>query len=274
MGLCGDIKTTLTALLPLLNQKTDKSFLNDQLLEHTKVISTLNAYVKDKGSDNRIHPEYVMSVVNETAASDAIFTVDTGMTCVWGARYLQASGKRKMLGSFNHGTMANAMPQAIGAALAYPERQVIALCGDGGLSMLLGDLATIVQYKLPVKIIVFNNRSLGMVKLEMEVTGLPDNETDMQNPDFALIAKAMGMQGYTVSRPEDVLPALIEHLNTPEPVLINIMTDPDALAMPPQIEWEQMTGFAKAMYKMLLRGNTREIKDTINSNYKHIKEIF
>lgn len=185
MGLCGDIKTTLEALLPLLQAKSDKSFLNDQLLGYSKVIKDLNAYVENKGSDNKIHPEYVMAMVDETAQANAIFTVDTGMTCVWGTRYLKASGQRKMLGSFNHGTMANAMPQAIGASFAYPGRQVIALCGDGGISMLLGDLATIAQYKLPVKIIVFNNRSLGMVKLEMEVAGLPDNETDMQNPDFA-----------------------------------------------------------------------------------------
>ena len=273
MGLCGDIKTTLEALLPLLQAKSDKSFLNDQLLGYSKVIKDLNAYVENKGSDNKIHPEYVMAMVDETAQANAIFTVDTGMTCVWGARYLKASGQRKMLGSFNHGTMANAMPQAIGASFAYPGRQVIALCGDGGISMLLGDLATIAQYKLPVKIIVFNNRSLGMVKLEMEVAGLPDNETDMQNPDFALVAQAMGIKSYTVSRPDDVLPVLVEALNSPEATLLNVMTDPNALAMPPQIEWNQMTGFAQAMYKMLLTGRTQEIIDTINSNYKHLKEI-
>lgn len=274
MGLCGDIKTTLTALLPLLKARNDKSFLNDQLLTHRRVLENLNAYIKNQGTENKIHPEYVMSVIDETAHADAIFTVDTGMTCVWGARYLHATGARRMLGSFNHGTMANAMPQAIGAALAYPDRQVIALCGDGGISMLLGDLATIVQYRLPIKVVVFNNRALGMVKLEMEVAGLPDNETDMSNPDFALVAKATGMDGRTISRPEDVLPVLIEALNTPEPVLINVMTDPNALAMPPQIEWEQMAGFVKAMYRMLLIGRSKEIVETVNSNYKHITEIF
>lgn len=274
MGLCGDIKATLTALLPLLKARSDKSFLHDQLLTYNKVMENLNAYVKDQGTENNIHPEYVMSVINEVAHADAIFTVDTGMTCVWGARYLHATGARRMLGSFNHGTMANAMPQAIGAALAYPDRQVIALCGDGGISMLLGDLSTIVQYRLPVKVVVFNNRALGMVKLEMEVAGLPDNETDMTDPDFAIVAKAMGMEGRTVNRPEDVLPVLIEMLATPEPALINVMTDPNALAMPPQIEWEQMTGFVKAMYRMLLIGRSKEIIDTVNSNFKHITEIF
>ena len=132
-----------------------------------KVRENLRSAATVRGKEEKIQPEYVISVVDELSSDDAIFTVDTGMTCVWGARYLQATGMRKMLGSFNHGSMANAMPQAIGAALAYPGRQVVALCGDGGISMLLGDLATIVQYHLPIKLIVFNNRSLGMVKLEM-----------------------------------------------------------------------------------------------------------
>ena len=272
-GLCGDIKTTLNALLPMLKQKEDATFLKEQLLGYNRTIEKLHTYVKEQGQKDKIHPEYVMYLVNEAAKSDAIFTVDTGMTCVWGARYLQASGQRRMLGSFNHGSMANALPQAIGASLAYPDRQVVALCGDGGLSMTLGDLMTVVQYKLPMKVVVFNNRSLGMVKLEMEVTGLPDNETDMLNPDFARLAESMGIKGYTVNEPEQVLPTLIEAFNSPGPALINVMTDPNALAMPPMVEWSQMTGFAQAMYRMLVTGRTQEIIDTINSNYKHIKEV-
>ena len=174
IGLCGDVKMTIQALLRMLTPKTDDTFLLKQLKRYEEVKKDLAAYTKDKGEVNKIHPEYVMSEIDKLSSDDAVFTVDTGMTCVWGARYLQATGNRHMLGSFNHGSMANALPQAIGAALAYPERQVVALCGDGGLSMTLGDLATVVQYKLPIKIIVFNNRSLGMVKLEMEVDGLPD----------------------------------------------------------------------------------------------------
>lgn len=273
MGLCGDIKTTLTALLPLLIPKTKDHFLRKQLEGYAKVVSDLNTYVKDKGAENKIHPEYVMATIDKLANRDAIFTVDTGMTCVWGARYLNATEQRKMLGSFNHGTMANAMPQAIGASLAYPDRQVIALCGDGGLSMLTGDLETIVEYKLPVKIIVFNNRALGMVKLEMEVAGLPDNETDMLNPDFAMIAQAMGIPGFTIDHPDQVPEILTQAFNANGPVLLNIMTDPNALAMPPRLEWDQMTGFVQAMYKLILAGKTREVIDTINSNYKHIKEV-
>ena len=162
-----------------------------------------------------------------------------------------------MLGSFNHGSMANALPQAIGAALAYPDRQVVALCGDGGLSMTLGDLETVVQYKLPIKIIVFNNRSLGMVKLEMEVDGLPDWQTNMLNPDFAQVAEAMGMTGFNVSNPEEVLTTLL-----------------NAFELPPKIELGQMVGFAQSMYKLLINGRSQEVIDTINSNYKHIREVF
>jgi pyruvate dehydrogenase (quinone) len=199
--------------------------------------------------------------------------MDTGMCCVWGARYINSTGKRSMIGSFNHGSMANAMPQAIGAALAFPNRQVIAFCGDGGISMLLGDLGTIVQYKLPVKIIVFNNKSLGMVKLEMEVAGLPDWQTDLVNPDFAAVAAAFGMQGITVNEPESLEHALKQAFAFDGPALINVMTDPNALAMPPKVEFEQVKGMALSMSKMILSGNMNEVLDTVKANYKHIKDV-
>lgn len=274
LGVCGDVKTTIQALLPLLTVKTDDSFLARQLKRYEEVKKDLTVYTEDKGREDQIHPEYVMSEIDKMAPDDAIFTVDTGMTCIWGARYLHATGKRHMLGSFNHGSMANALPQAIGAALACPERQVVALCGDGGLSMTLGDLETVVQYKLPVKIIVFDNRTLGMVKLEMEVTGLPDSETEMLNPNFARVAEAMGMTGFTVHDPEEVLPTLINAFGINGPVLVNVMTDQNALAMPPKIEFSQMFGFAESMMKLLLNGRSKDVIDTINSNFKHIKEVF
>ena len=271
IGLCGDVKLSIQSLLRMLNPKTDDSFLLKQLKRYEGVKKDLAAYTEDKGDVNKIHPEYVMSEIDKLSSDDAVFTVDTGMTCVWGARYLQATGKRHMLGSFNHGSMANALPQAIGAALAYPDRQVVALCGDGGLSMTLGDLETVVQYKLPIKIIVFNNRSLGMVKLEMEVDGLPDWQTNMLNPDFAQVA---GMTGFNVSNPEEVLTTLLNAFELDGPVLVNIMTDPNALAMPPKIEFGQMVGFAQSMYKLLINGRSQEVIDTINSNFKHIREVF
>ena len=259
IGLCGDVKLSIQSLLRMLNPKTDDSFLLKQLKRYEGVKKDLAAYTEDKGDVNKIHPEYVMSEIDKLSSDDAVFTVDTGMTCVWGARYLQATGKRHMLGSFNHGSMANALPQAIGAALAYPDRQVVALCGDGGLSMTLGDLETVVQYKLPIKIIVFNNRSLGMVKLEMEVDGLPDWQTNMLNPDFAQVAEAMGMAGFNVSDPEEVLTTLLNAFELDGPVLVNIMTDPNALAMPPKIEFGQMVGFAQSMYKLLINGRSQEV---------------
>lgn len=273
MALAGDIKDTLKILLPLINEKTNDNFLNEQLTVYNKVKERLTASSDKWGEEKAIAPEYVASVINKLANDDAIFTVDTGMCCVWGARYLQATGKREMLGSFSHGSMANAMPMAIGAAFARPSQQIIALCGDGGLSMMMGDLATIVQYKLPVKLVVFNNRSLGMVKLEMEVAGLPDWQTEMYNPDFAKIAKAMGMKAYTVDSPEDVEETLINAFNAEGPVLISVQTDPHALAMPPKVEFSQMKGFAIAMAKLILAGRGEEVWDTARSNMKHLWDI-
>ncbi|MDN3582026.1 thiamine pyrophosphate-dependent enzyme [Mucilaginibacter flavus] len=273
VGLCGTIKDTLTALLPLIAQKPDDSFLKAQLKVYADVKDKMQTYVDDSGTTEKIHPEFVAHVLDKLADDDTIFTVDTGMSCVWGSRYINATGKRKMIGSFNHGSMANAMPQAIGAALARPGQQVIALCGDGGLSMLLGDLATIVQYKLPVKIIVFNNRSLGMVKLEMEVAGLPDWQTDMYNPDFALVAQAMGMKGISVTEPDQVKQAISDALTFDGPALVNVFTDPNALAMPPKIELKQVAGMAVSMTKLMLNGHMDEVLDTVKANYKHLKDL-
>jgi pyruvate dehydrogenase (quinone) len=273
MGLCGDVKDTLQALMPMIDSKVDATFLYQQIEFYQEVKKKLLIYVEDTGKPNAIHPEFVASVINELADKDAIFTVDTGMCCVWAARYIGATGQRKMLGSFNHGSMANAMPQAIGAALACPGQQVIAFCGDGGLTMMLGDLMTIVQYKLPVKLIVFNNRSLGMVKLEMEVAGIPDLETDLLNPDFAKIAEAMGMAAITINEPDQVKTGLEYAFQLDGPVLISIWTDPNALAMPPKLEFDQMKGYTLYMGRMMLGGRMDEVFNMISSNYKHLKEV-
>jgi len=273
MGLCGNIKDTVAALLPLIKKKKDDSFLKAQLSLYDKAKQHLQIYVDNVGEKDMIQPEYVASVINEMAAKDAIFTLDTGMSCVWGARYIHATGQRKFLGSFNHGSMANAMPMGIGASLCYPGRQVFALCGDGGISMLLGDLATIKQYNLPIKLVVFNNRALGMVKLEMEVDGLPDNETDMVNPDFALVAEAMGFKGITVHHQEDVKSAIAQAIKEDGPVLLNILTNPNALAMPPKVEWAQAKGYAVTMGKLMLGGRMDEVMDIIKSNYKHLMDV-
>jgi pyruvate dehydrogenase (quinone) len=274
LGLGGTVKDTIENLLPLVDQKQDDEFLRDQLEFHSRVKKTIRIYVDDPGETDLIHPEYVCTVLNELAADDAIFTVDTGMSCVWGARYLDATGKREMLGSWNHGSMANAMPQAIGAALARPGTQVIAMCGDGGLSMLLGDLSTIVQYELPIKLIVFNNRSLGMVKLEMEVAGLPSSQTDLSNTDFDKVAEAMGIRGFVAHTPREVRAAIGMALAARGPALVNILTDPNALAMPPKASFDQMKGFATAMTKMMFNGQMDQVVAIIKSNYKHLAEVF
>ena len=274
IGLAGKITDTVAALLPLIKEKEDDSFLKAQLEFYEKVKENLDIYVKETGTENHISPEYVATTINEMANNDTVFTVDTGMCCVWGARYIDGTGKRKMLGSFNHGSMANAMPMAIGAQLAYPERQVVAFCGDGGLSMLLGDLATIKQYNLPIKLIVFNNRSLGMVQLEMQVEGLPNNETDMVNPDFEIIAQAMGFKGISVNDPKDVKLALTEAFAHNGPVLVSVFTNPQALAMPPKMEFDQMKGYTLSISKMILGGRMDEVLEMVKTNYKHMKEVF
>ena len=257
----------------MLKEHTDRSFLDRQLKIYRELCDDMVAVASKPGSVGNLAPEYVATLIDRLASDDAIFTVDTGMCCVWGARYLHATGRRRMLGSFNHGSMANALPMAIGAALARPGQEVVALCGDGGLSMLLGDLATIVEYRLPVKIVVFNNRSLGMVKLEMEVAGLPDCQTDMCNPDFEAIARAMGITGFSVDDPAQAEATLLKAFDTPGPVLVSVQTDPNALAMPPKVEFGQMKGFALAMTKLILSGRTDEVVATAKSNLKHLREL-
>jgi len=273
MGLFGDIKSTVKALLPLVEEKVDRSFLDAQLHIYNKVQEHLQTYVKDKGRVNAIHPEAVAANLNILAAQDAIFTCDTGMCNVWSARYIKATGQRKMIGSFVHGSMANAMPHAMGAALACPGRQVVAMCGDGGISMLLGDLATIKQYKLPIKLIVFNNRKLGMVQLEMEVMGLPDFQVDMEDPDFAKVAEAMGIPGITINDPADLEKSLQEAFAIEGPVLVNVFTDPHALSLPPKVELKMVEGMAISMTKMMLGGKFEDVLDTVRDNYKHMKAL-
>ena len=195
LGVWGDVRETIRALLPLLETKADRSFLDGMLKKHGEAIRKLNVYVDHVSKQRPMHPEPVAAVLNELASDDAIFTADTGMCNVWSSRYISATKDRRLIGSFTHGSMANALPQAIGAQLRYPGRQVIAMSGDGGLAMLMGDLLTLVQYDLPIKIVLFNNRALGMVKLEMEVAGLPDWQTDLKNPNFAKLAEAIGIMG-------------------------------------------------------------------------------
>jgi pyruvate dehydrogenase (quinone) len=192
------------------------------------------------------------------------------MCNVWASRYITPNGRRRVIGSFLHGTMANALPHAIGAQLAYPGRQVISMSGDGGLGMLLGELLTVVLHRLPVKIVTFNNSSLGMVKLEMLVTGLPDFETDHASVDYAAIARAAGLHAVRVEQPSDVRAALKEAFDVPGPALVDLVTDPNALSMPPHVTISQMTGFALAATKVVLNGGVGRMLEMARSNLRNV----
>jgi pyruvate dehydrogenase (quinone) len=217
-----------------------------------------------------IHPEYVAAQLDDLAADDAVFTVDTGMCNVWAARYLTPNGRRRVIGSFRHGSMANALPHAVGAQFAAPGRQVVSMSGDGGLAMLLGELITVRLHRLPVKVVLFNNASLGMVKLEMMVDGIPDFETDHEPTDFAAIAEGVGIRSMRVEDPRDVRDTLAKGLADPGPVLMEFVTDPNALSIPPAITGEQIRGFAASATKQVLGGGVGKMIDLARSNLRNI----
>ena len=267
----GDVGETIRAVLPLVTEKTDSSFLDKMLRHHerelTKVVEAYTHGVEDR---TPIHPEFAARVLDELAADDAVFTVDTGMCNVWAARYVTPNGRRRVLGSWRHGTMANALPHAIGAQAADPTRQVISMSGDGGLAMLLGELLTVRRSGLPVKTIVFNNSSLGMVKLEMLVEGMPDYGTDHDDVDYAAVAAAMGMRSVRITDPKRLREQLADALAYDGPVLVDVVTDPDALSMPPEISLEQVAGFAKASVRTVLDGGVGKMIDLARANLRNV----
>ncbi|WP_067451782.1 pyruvate dehydrogenase [Actinomadura macra] len=267
----GDIGVTLRLVLEKVEQKNDHAYLDEMLHRHARALEgVVSAYTRDIDRHMPIHPEYVASVLDDLAADDAIFTVDTGMCNVWVARYITPNGRRRVLGSFVHGSMANALPHAIGAQYGAPGRQVISVSGDGGLGMLLGELLTVKLHRVPVKIILFNNASLGMVRLEMMVDGLPSYETDHEAVDFAAIAEAAGIDSARVERPADVRSALSRALAAPGPYLLDVVTDPNALSIPPHITSQQVKGFALAAGKTVLTGGVGKMLDLARSNLRNI----
>src|SRR5689334_13928162 len=241
-GFVGDTKTTLRALLPRLEQNQHQRHLDDSLEHYRKARQGLDDLATGNSNKRPIHPQYVASVLNQLADEDAVFSCDVGTPTIWAARYLTMNGKRRLLGSFNHGSMANALPQAIGAQVAFPGRQVITLSGDGGIAMLLGNLLSLKQLKLPVKVVVFNNASLAFVELEMKAAGLLGFGTDLDNPDFAKIAEAAGALGLRVEFPEQLRPALEQALAHDGPALVDAAVNRQELSMPPTIDLQQMTG--------------------------------
>ncbi len=271
LAVWGDVRETLTCLTPRVKAKTDRRFLDRMLKKHADALEgVVKAYTRKVEKRVPIHPEYVASVLDELADDDAVFTVDTGMNNVWAARYITPNGRRSIIGSFTHGSMANAMPQAIGAQFTDRGRQVIAMSGDGGFSMLMGDFLTLVQYGLPVKVVVFNNSSLGMVELEMLVDGLPSFGTANKNPDFAAVARACGAYGMRVEKPKHLAGALKDAFKHKGPALVDVVTDPNALSIPPKIRAEMVSGFALSASKIVLDGGVGRMLQMARSNLRNV----
>ena len=266
LGVVGDVKTTLRALLPHLTEKTDDQHLSASIQHYQKARTALDDLAVGETGEKSVHPQYVAKVINELAAKDAIFTCDVGTPTIWAARYLTMNGKRRLLGSFSHGSMASALPQAIGAQLVYPDRQVITLSGDGGLAMLMGDLLSLRQLNLPVKLIVFNNSALAFVELEMKAAGMLDFATDLRNPDFAKMAEAADVLGLRANLPEQIRPMLTQALRHPGPALVEVVVDRQELALPPSIKLEQVKGFSLFMMKAVINGRGSEVIDLLQTN--------
>ncbi len=266
LGLIGNVKDTLEALIPLIENKTDRSYLNICLNHYKSARKSLDDLAVGEPGRTPIHPQYVAKVLDALAEDDAVFTCDVGTPTIWSARYLHMNGKRRLLGSFNHGSMANALPQAIGIQASHPGRQVISLSGDGGLAMMLGDLLTLRQLKLPVKLIVFRNGSLAFVELEMKAAGIVDYGTDLVNPSFTKLAESAEIYGVRVEKPEELRPALSAALAHDGPALVEVFVNRQELSMPPTINLEQALGFSLYMIRAVLSGRGDEVVDLAMTN--------
>ena len=266
LGVVGDVRTTLEALLPLLEEKRDRAHL-DQAMEHyRKARKSLDVLAVGTPGRRPIHPQQVAKAISDHAAADAIFTCDVGLPTVWAARYLAMNGKRRLLGSFWHGSMANAMAQTIGAQSAFPGRQVISLSGDGGFAMLMGDFLSLAQLHLPVKVVVFNNGALGFIELEQKSTGFLPTGTELQNPNFAAMAEAVGVRGIRLEEPDDVEIGIAAALAHDGPVLVDAVVNRTELAMPPAVTTEMAKGFTLYMVKAVMSGRGDELIDLARTN--------
>ncbi|MBN8930002.1 MAG: pyruvate oxidase [Rhodospirillales bacterium 69-11] len=266
LGVVGDVGRTLTALLPRLEEKTDRRHLDDALARYVKARQGLDHLARSSGGSKVIHPQYLARLLSEAAAEDAAFTFDVGTPTIWAARYLRMNGKRRLVGSLTHGSMANAMPQAIGIQAAQPNRQVISMSGDGGFAMLMGDLLTLTQQKLPVKVVIFNNGVLGFVAMEMKAAGFVGLGTDLENPDFAAMARAMGIHAVRVEE-AGTLPAAVEDVLAHDgPALLDVVTAKQELSMPPTIHAEQVKGFSLWLIRAVMSGRGDEVLDLAKTN--------
>ena len=269
--LVGTVKDTIDALLPLLEPRAHTAHLDRMTAHYRRARSRLDKLARDRASDSPLHPQYVAATVDKLAAADAIFTVDVGTPCIWAARYLRMNGTRRLIGSFSHGSMANALPHAIGAQATQPGRQVIALSGDGGLAMLLGELLTLRQMQLPVKIVVFNNGALGFVELEMKAAGIPTFATDLLDPDFTGIARAAGLFGARVEKASDLEDALRAAFAHDGPALVDVRTARQELSLPPKLTYEQIKGFTLYATRTVLSGEGSELVELTKSNLRELE---
>lgn len=267
LGVVADVGATIEGLLLLLDPQTDGRHLASARADYVKSREGLDTLATEGTSQSKVHPQYVARVLDELAAEDAVFACDVGTPTVWAARYLSMNGKRRLLGSFNHASMANALPQSIGAQLAFPGRQVISMSGDGGLAMLLGDLLTLHQLDLPVKVVVFKNDSLAFVTLEMKSAGLLDFATDLKNPDFAALAQSAGLLGLSVTSPSQVRPALTQALQHPGPALVEVQVSAQEVVLPPTIDLDLVRKFGLFVVKAVFNGRGDEVIDLARTTF-------
>jgi pyruvate dehydrogenase (quinone) len=270
LGLVGDVKDTVDALLPRLSPKTDRSHVDDALAHYRKTRAKLDELAVPSRGKKPIHPQYLARLLDEAAADDAVFTADVGSPTVWAARYLTMTENRRLIGSFTHGSMANALLHGIGAQVAHPDRQVVALAGDGGLAMMLGELITLTQNGLPVKTVVVNNSSLNFVELEMKAAGFVTYGTDLHNPNFAAVAEALGIFARRVERSEDLPAAVAEILTHDGPALLDVVTERQELSMPPSVTAEQVKGFALYAIRTVMSGRGDELLDLARANWRQL----
>jgi pyruvate dehydrogenase (quinone) len=266
VGLIGTVKETVAALLPRLGPKKDSAHLKENLAHYRNARKDLDELAVGKPGTSPLHPEYVTRILDETEADDAIFTADVGTPTVWAARYLDFNGKRRLIVSFSHGSMACALPQAVGAQAATRSRQVITMSGDGGLAMMMGEMLTLVQNQLPVKIVVFTNHALAFVEVEMIAAGIVPFGTDLKNPDFSKVADACGLFGVRVTKPEELKPALEQAFAHDGPALVEVLVHRQELSMPPTITAAQAAGFGLYLLKCVLNGKGDAIVDLAKTN--------
>jgi pyruvate dehydrogenase (quinone) len=269
--LVGTVKDTIDALLPIVTAKSDTTHLDRMTSHYTRVRERLDHLARPGHGDGALHPQHVAATIDRLAAADAVFTADVGTPCIWAARYLRMNGARRLIGSFNHGSMANALPHAIGAQASHPDRQVIALSGDGGLAMLLGELLTLRQQRLPVKIVVFNNGALSFVELEMKAAGIVTYGTDLLDPDFAALARAAGLFGVRVDTADALENALQEALTHDGPALVDVRTARHELALPPKLTHGQINGFTLYATRTILSGGADELVELAKTNIRQLE---